>query len=142
MSESDGENRVRQIEGLASYVWEIIDMYHLGIGPGTKEPMSPSLAKSMIADEINRVLGEPLLAQEWKHVRLRIAGNTHVSILDVLAKYAVVTARWVGKREDEDELVLYATIKCDNIGILSEVLKDLEGAGLEVRDGTFGLFVR
>lgn len=140
--DDSGENRIRIIEALTTFAWEVIDMYHQGIGPGAHEPMSPSLAKAMIGDEINRQLGEPLLAQEWRHARLRIAGPEHIKILAVLSKYEVVTARWIGARDDEDELVLYATIKCDNIGVLEKVLKELAAEKLEVRDGTFGLFVR
>lgn len=141
-NKDSGENRIRLIDGLTSYAWEVIDMYHQGIGSKSNEPMSPSLAKGMIADEINRQLGEPLLANEWKHVRLRISGESHVKILAALSEYDVVTVRWVGARDDEDDLVVYATIKCDNVETLRKVLTDLEDQALEVRDGTFGLFVR
>jgi hypothetical protein len=140
-----GEARIREIESLTAFCWEIVDMYHQGQGPTNKEPMSPSLAKGMIADEINRTLGQPLLDQEWRHVRLRIAGTEHVDILEAIEELApgrVVTARWLGARDDEDDLVLYATIKCDQIVDLAKILRGLEEKGLEVRDGTFGLFVR
>lgn len=144
-SDDSGENRVRMIDGLTQYAWEVIDLYHQGQGPTSHEPMSPSLAKSMIADEINRQLGEPLLSEEWKHARLRIEGSKHTEILEALNELSpggVITTRWVGARDDEDELVLYATIKCPDIASLTRILKGLEERDLEVRDGTFGLFVR
>jgi len=144
-NKDDGENRIRQIEALTTFAWEIIDLYHLGIGPSAHEPMSPSLAKAMIADEINRQLGGPLQGGDWNHARLRIGGSEHTSILEALSELThggVVTARWVGAREDEDELVLYATIKCSGIDELSRILHGLEERKLEVRDGTYGLFVK
>jgi hypothetical protein len=142
--QDSGENRIRQIEGLTTFCWEIIDLYHQGQGPTTHEPMSPSLAKSMIADEINRQLGEPLLNQEWKHARLRIAGPDQGQMLQALNELEadVVTARWIGAREEEDEVVLYVTIRCPDIRYLNTILLGLEERHLEVRDGTFGLFVR
>lgn len=142
--EDDGENRIRQIEGLTTFTWEIIDLYHQGQGPTTHEPMSPSLAKSMIADEINRQLGEPLLKQDWKHTRLRIAGPGQSEMLEALHELEadIVTARWIGAREDEDEVVLYVTIRCPDTRYMNTILRGLEERKLEVRDGTFGLFVR
>lgn len=143
-NQESGENRIRLIEGLTTFVWEIIDLYHQGQGPTTAEPMSPSLAKSMVADEINRQLGEPLLNDEWKHARLRIAGPDQVTMLQALheLKADIVTARWIGAREDEDEVVLYVTIRCPDILHMNKILRGLEEAKMEVRDGTFGLFVR
>jgi len=142
--EEGGENRIRLIEGLTTFCWEIIDLYHQGQGPTTHEPMSPSLAKSMIADEINRQLGEPLLGQEWKHARLRIAGPDQSEMLQALHELEadIVTARWIGAREKEDEVVLYVTIRCPDIQHMNNILRGLEERQLEVRDGTFGLFVR
>jgi hypothetical protein len=139
----NGENRIRLIEGLTAFCWEIIDLYHQGQGATTHEPMSPSLAKSMIADEINRQLGEPLLQDEWKHARLRVAGPTH-SVLEALheLKADIVTARWIGAREEEDEVILYVTIRCFDTQRLNNILRGLEERHFEVRDGTFGLFVR
>jgi len=139
------ENRVRIIEGLISFIWEVVDMYHQGVGPGAHEPMSPALAKSMIADEINRQLGEPLLEGEWKHARLRISGSdlTHIlGVLQILTVDRVVTLRWVGARDREDDAVVYATVKCSQVSELTHLVLALEKEGLEVRDGTFGLFVR
>ena len=144
-TEDLGENRIRLIEGLTTFCWEIIDLYHQGQGPTTHEPMSPSLAKSMISDEINRQLGEPLLKQqEWKHARLRIAGPDRSEMLDVLHELDadIVTARWIGAREEEDEVVLYVTIRCPDTRHMNTILRGLEERQLEVRDGTFGLFVR
>lgn len=140
-----GENRIRLIEGLTTFCWEIIDLYHQGQGPTTHEPMSPSLAKSMIADEINRQLGEPLFQQEgWKHARLRISGPGKSEMLEALHELDadIVTARWIGAREEEDEVVLYVTIRCLDTRHMNNILRGLEERQLEVRDGTFGLFVR
>jgi len=141
----DGRDRIRIMEALTSFCWEIIDMYHHGIGPGALEPMTPALAKSMIADEINRQLGEPIVSGESRYARLRIAGNSHANVLMALGELApgkVVTARWVGPRDDEDDLVLYATIRCESTEVLASILVKLEEKGMEVRDGTFGLFLR
>jgi len=139
-----GENRIRLIEGLTTFCWEIIDLYHQGQGPTTHEPMSPSLAKSMIADEINRQLGEPLLREEWKHARLRISGADQREMLKALHEIGadIVTARWIGARDEEDDVVLYVTIRCSDSAQLNTVLQGLEERQMEVRDGTFGLFVR
>lgn len=143
-SQDTGENRIRQIEGLTTFCWEVIDLYHQGQGPTTHEPMSPSLAKSMIGDEINRQLGEPLLQEEWKLARLRIAGPGQSEMLEALHELeaSVVTARWIGAREEEDEVILYVTIRCPDTRHMNNIMRGLEERDLEVRDGTFGLFVR
>jgi hypothetical protein len=106
--------------------------------------MSPGLAKMMIADEINRQLSQPL-KEKWHHVRLRIKGPDQLGILTALHELApgkVITARWLGPRDDEDETVLYATLKCDDISDLTRIISGLEELAFEVRDGAFGLFIR
>jgi hypothetical protein len=57
-------------------------------------------------------------------------------------KANIVTARWIGAREEEDEVILYVTIRCPNTQHMNNILRGLEERSLEVRDGTFGLFVR
>ena len=141
----NGEDRVRIINAIISFTEEIIDMYHHGIGPGALEPMTPALAKMMIADEVNRQLGEDRTNKDWQIARLRIAGCSQLAILNALNKVApgkVIALRWVGKRDDEDDTVVYASVKCHDVVTLTKIIILLEENKLEVRDGTFGLFLR
>lgn len=143
--ELEVEDRLRVMEGLVSFCSEIIDMYHQGIGPRALEPMTPGLAKMMIADEIHRQLGGAGMGGEHRYARLRINGSDQSKILcdlDDVKPGCIVTTRWLGPREQEDETVLYATIRCDSAKELADIIMSLEEKGMGVRDGTFGLFLR
>lgn len=139
-----GENAIRIINAITSFADEVIDMYHHGIGPGALEPMTPALAKMMIADEVHRQLGEDRSGADWQVARLRIAGNDHVKILAKLDEIGVqtISARWVGKRNIEDDTVVYAWVKCSDVNEVVRITSELKKSGFEVRDGSFGLFLR
>lgn len=142
LGKNKAEERVRLVEHLKTFCWQIIDMYQEGNGPGAMEPMSPALAKSMIGDEITRQLLGSVTGPSPSY--LRITGNDKLQILAALIPYKknIISARWIGPRNGGDTTAAYVTVRMKDIEALSELLLHLEGAELDVRDGTFGVFLK
>jgi hypothetical protein len=144
------DTTLRKIEHLKTWVGMVIDAYKDGMAGGKGgEPMGPDMAKALIWNELHRVLQDPLPADPANFpAYLRISGKSVEHILTMLGESetinkSILSLRWLGSRGEEGGVaVAYAILRVDDLRKLATLVTAMETNDLQIRDGTFGLFVR